>query len=242
MQISDASNPVEKMLPADLRQQIEQSRQERLLESFRDMQGDIGIFGGSFDPPHLAHVEIIRVVQANRHFDSLVFMPAWQNPLKQRETGASPEQRMDMLLLALADEEAPFQVSAIELQRPERSFTVDTLRQITQECSENARLHMVIGSENFDTLKDWKDINGIFRLTENIIPVSRSASSLEILDSTHGQLGDDLIANLEANFIGIKPIDISSTEVRNRLARGESTEGLVDERVLKYIQSTGLYQ
>ncbi|MBI3999310.1 MAG: nicotinate-nucleotide adenylyltransferase [Candidatus Omnitrophica bacterium] len=188
----------------------------------------IGVLGGTFDPIHEGHLALARAAVKQLKLDRLMFVPAFRHPLhnKENRTIASPEDRFEMAKLA-AKEEPKFKVSDCELKRKGISYTVDTLRELRREFPMPNEIFFITGGDWGKALDQWKDIDTIFSLVHFVV-AKRPGFDMKNLPQ-----GVELL-----NFV---PLDISSTEIRNRLRKGQASGSLVSEAVLDYIRKHRLY-
>jgi len=193
-------------------------------------------FGGSFDPVHLGHLLIARDLLEELSIEELVFLPAYQSPLKEPHR-ASPEDRLEMLKLATKGMER-FSISTLELNRKGISYTVDTAKQLFQGLKE--RPTFLIGADSALTLHLWKDPDELVKLAKFII-IDRASKGKEVktyFKERFPQLKEDE----DYLILSIRRIDISSTEIRQRIKEGKSIRWLVPQDVEEYILSRGLYR
>lgn len=196
----------------------------------------IGIYGGTFDPIHNGHLAIASEVAWQLQLDEVLFVVAGKQPLKQQGHQASAEQRLAMVELACADE-ALFQVSAIELQRPPPSYSFDTITELRQVYGPNADLWFVMGADALAELHRWYKAAELIRLVRLAV-VERPNASYDL-------------AKLEATLPGISEridpiegpqLDIASSDLRARHAKGQPIRYQLPEAVLAYIKDHKLYQ
>ena len=188
----------------------------------------IGVFGGTFDPIHRTHLNIARAAMRHAKLDRVLFVVAGMPPHKHGEVFATPEQRLRMVEAALADEPG-MEACDIELKRHGPSYTADTLDALRAEYPD-AELHLILGLDSLADLPDWYAPDRILRQAK-ILGVSRPGIPTELPPLLVGHC--DLIPFAEN--------DLSSTEVRDRLACGEDVSHLLPPAVLRYIQAEGLY-
>ena len=183
----------------------------------------IGLFGGSFDPPHNGHISAARTALEKAGLAAVVFVPARVSPLKIGQMRAPDDARLEMLRLAIADEPR-FSVSDIELRRPGVSFTIDTIRHFISE-NPSDDFALIIGADSLATFHHWKESDEIARLCRIIV------------------LARDGFPN-ETDFTIIRDFDspVSSTEIRRRLAASEPLGDFLPPAVAGYIRRHGLYQ
>jgi nicotinate-nucleotide adenylyltransferase len=182
----------------------------------------IGLYGGSFDPIHNGHLILARDAVERLELDKVIFLPARISPHKLDCPPAPPDARCQMLVTAIADEPR-FEMDACEIARQGPSFTVDTLQTFRARYPQ-AKLYYLIGDDNLPELETWKNISKIRELAQFVV-LSRAGMPF---------LGD---------FPTItRHIEISSTEIRNRIARGLSVRYLVPLPVCNVITKLGLYR
>ena len=186
----------------------------------------IGVIGGTFDPIHHGHLLLARFALEQIPLDEVLFIPAADQPLKQGAY-APAEERWAMVELAIAD--CPdFAASRLELDRPGKSYTVETLR-LLHQLYPRAALFFVIGEDNVGQLDAWYDLEGIFAQCTVVV----GARPSEVV-------GDPkLLARL--HFIDTPLIELSSTEIRTRRAAGLPIRYMVPEAVEAHILAKGLY-
>jgi nicotinate-nucleotide adenylyltransferase len=188
----------------------------------------LGVLGGSFNPPHNGHLIIASDAFEALGLDRLLVVPANANPLKGHDAdGASPQQRLEMAGLAFG-EDPRFEVSSMEIERAGLSFTVDTLEAL-KAANPGAELVLIIGMDAYRSLDKWKDPDRIRRLARLAV-LARMDVGPE-----PGELPDDV------QVVTTRRVDVSSTEVRARLADGKPIKGFVAESVERYIAAAKLY-
>lgn len=196
----------------------------------------MGLLGGSFDPIHQGHIDMaLRMVEA-RDLDGVVLMPTFVPPHKIRESMAAAEHRLAMCRLA-AEDHPQLQVSDMELTREGASFTVDTLNALREEYPDT-QWHLITGADMFVTLRSWHRFGDI-AAGAVLCTFSREGTDAQHLQEYAAGLTADGIAC----YVDAKPImTVSSTEIRQRIAAGESLAGLVPASVERYIADHGLYR
>jgi nicotinate-nucleotide adenylyltransferase len=199
----------------------------------------IGVLGGSFDPVHFGHLGVACAVAGALALDQVLLLPAAQAPLRAAGVRASGEQRIEMLRRAVAELAAAGQtrlgVCEIELQRGGVSYTADTLRALRAERP-GVEWTWIVGADQLARLGQWREPAELARLAE-WAAYARPGHAWE----AHGA---PPIPGLRVRRV--EPAggvwDISSSEVRARLERGEDVTGLVPDKVIEYIRETGLYR
>ncbi len=193
-------------------------------------------FGGSFDPVHVGHLLIARDVKEALGFERVVFIPAFQAPLKAPHL-ASPEDRFNMLKLALQDQ-PDYEVSSLEIEKGGISYTVDTARYLYNMYGE--RPFFLVGSDSFLSFHLWKDPMDILSLARLVI-VDREGKKVKVEKYIRDRF-PHLKEKEDFFFISVRKIDISSTEIRERIKKGQPIKWLVPEVVERYILEKGLYK
>lgn len=181
----------------------------------------IGIYGGTFDPIHHGHLILAREALEKLQLETVIFVPATLSPHKQ-STAASAEMRLAMLRAATADEHG-FAVDDCELRRPPPSYTIETVEEI-QKRESDAELYYLIGEDNVAELPSWHRFTELKTLVHFIV-----------LDRTGGKTAHDC-------EVVRRKIDISATEIRNRVASGRSIRYFVPMAVEEIIRRENLYR
>lgn len=208
------------------------------------------LFGGSFDPVHNGHIAAATAVMEKLGADRVVLVPNYQNPLKERAAGAPAEKRLEMLRLAVDGIEG-LEVSAIEVERREPSYTAQTLR-LWRKREGNGSLWFVMGRDLFSSVAEWRDFEEIFEKT-NIAVISRRGVRAEV--SPPFEIKDRFLYDGEGMetvrfnhksgsrlwFVEIDAPDISSTRIRDRVRDGGGFERLVPPGVADFIRQNRLY-
>ena len=196
----------------------------------------IGIYGGTFSPPHNGHIAAAKAFMEQMWLDILYVIPAATPPHKQMTCAVSPEDRLNMCRLAFSEMEGVY-VSDMEIRRGGKSYTVDTLQKLT---GEDRRLFLLLGTDMMLSLGEWYRPDEIFRLS---YPVYIRREKDAILDQRIIQT----IADYNKKYgkvvrrIVTEPLVISSSEIRERFATEQSVEGLLPPSVEKYIRDKHLY-
>lgn len=190
--------------------------------------GRIGIFGGTFDPVHSAHLEVAEAVRDALELDRMLLVVANQPWQKEGERPLTPaEDRFAMVAAAVEDRPA-LEASRVELDRGGPSYTIDTVRQL-HRAHPGAELFLVVGSDVVPTLPTWHDEEAL-----------RGAVTLAVVGRP-GAPAAPPPAGWRAVPTPTSPSDLSSTELRRRLEAGEPVDGAVPEAVIRCIRQRGLY-
>jgi nicotinate-nucleotide adenylyltransferase len=199
----------------------------------------IALFGGTFDPIHLGHTRVAGAAARQIGAEKVVFIPARISPLKGFFPLARDEDRWRMILLAIADNDA-FAVSDCELKRPAPSYTLDTVRQFQRECGPETSIHWLLGADSVGDLVHWHKIRELIDAC-NLTTMQRPGYTPDF-DRFEPLWGPERVAKLKRNIIQTPLIDISSTEIRQRLAAGEDISGMLHPDVIQYIREHRLYR
>lgn len=204
----------------------------------------LGIFGGSFDPVHFGHLILAEQCREQAELDKVLFVPTAISPFKSAGPLASDKQRIEMLSLAIAGH-THFQISTLEIERGEKSFTVDTLSQIKLEHSD-AELFLMIGEDSLMSFDQWKDPETICQLATLLVvrrPGNQSSLEDDVvnLSSLKSLMNEDLFQRTNEHAIHSRMIQISGTDIRARIETDKSIRYLTPRAVEKYIQSQKLY-
>ena len=201
--------------------------------------------GGTFDPPHVGH--LLAALDACDHLqlDRLIFVPAAQQPLKGDGQSAPANHRLGMVeLMARAD--ARLGVDAIEVQRGGLSFTVDTLAEYERRFPESERFFL-LGVDAFALLDQWRDPARVVSLAHFVVMTrawgnGSATRDLAIEDVTSKVRAIGGAAALAPHLMDLRRIDVSSTEIRDRVRSGRAIRGFVTDAVAQYIEFNGLYR
>jgi nicotinate-nucleotide adenylyltransferase len=211
----------------------------------------IGIFGGSFNPPHNGHVNSLTTVQKKMGFDQIHIIPNNQNPLKIPMDGPSNEHRLEMSRLAFSTYGQAFQINDTELKRGGKSYTIDTINELLKTHKSN-ELYLIIGADNFENFSQWKDYKKILELV-NIVVTTRPGYQIPetesewpdyltpfVAESDFGTL--ELKTGRSVEFLTLNDLDISSSELRKKLRLGRPTEKFLPLSVESYIKEKQLFK
>lgn len=186
----------------------------------------VGLFGGSFDPIHLGHLIVGRAVAERLGLAELRFMPTGEQPLKHGRHVASGAQRVAMVAAAVAGEPG-LSLERVEIDRPGRSYTVDTLRALRAR-EPGSEFVVLLGADAAAELGHWHEAEALPGLAR-LIAFARPGTTRP----SHPLLHD---------VVEAPAVEISSTAIRRRVAAGRSIRYLVPEAVAEYIAATGLYR
>lgn len=199
---------------------------------------NIGFFGGTFNPPHLAHKRLALTFQKEAALDKILVVPTFVPPHKVAPSLASGEDRLNMCRLMFRED--IFSVSDMELRRKGKSYSFDTLCELKKLYPDD-RLFMIIGSDMLLSFHEWYRYRDILKLVtlcaasrdgkEGVRKLSEYASHTLGLDSRKGEI---ILSELP-------PVELSSTEIRSLLANGKDAEEYLGKEVSDYIKKRNLY-
>lgn len=188
----------------------------------------LGIFGGTFNPIHMGHLLIAEAAAEALELDRIIFIPCATPPHKHPRMLAEARHRLRMVKLAIQGNPR-FGCSDIEVRRGGPSYSVETLRQL-RHAMPRGKFYFLIGADSLRELHKWREAAELARLCE-FICVARP-----------GEQARAKLRGLRVHKLPGHPADISSSDIRERLARGASIRYLVPEIVQRYIHKTGLYR
>ena len=208
----------------------------------------IGLFGGTFDPIHFGHLRPALDVMEALSLDVLRFIPAHRPPLRD-EPVVTSRQRVDMVKLAILRQPG-FVLDTCELEREGPSYTVDTLQLLREKSGKSIPLALLLGSDAFAKLSQWHAWEKLTELA-HIAVMMRPDAALDESDFPDGWLAERLTDSVGACrakpsgkiiTVAVTQLAISATDIRARLAAGQSIHYLTPEPVCDYIEEYGLYQ
>ncbi len=191
----------------------------------------IGLFGGTFDPPHLAHLEVAQTARLFAQLDRVIWMTAGDPPLRQHGPFASALDRLEMTRLEISGNPV-FEASGWEVNRVGTSYSVQTVRYLT-ELHPDDELFLILGGDSLRSFHKWREPYEILGLTKLLV-FSRGG---------HDYSDVEAVILKSTTMIDDTPeIDISSLEIRKQIAAGKSIRQLIPDSVADYIRDQGLYQ
>ena len=195
----------------------------------------LGIFGGTFNPIHRGHIELVKHFTCLARLDKVLLIPTKIPPHKVSADLLDGQTRFEMCSLA-AEGEDKIEVSDVELRREGNSYTIDTLKALEKIC-DGAQFYLIMGADMLLCLDSWRDYRGIIDRCV-ICAAARNDSTVQELKLKAEALG---ISENRVIISDEKIMTVSSTEIRDRLKKGEGISGLVPEKVEKYIADNKLY-
>jgi nicotinate-nucleotide adenylyltransferase len=198
----------------------------------------IGIFGGTFDPVHYGHLAIAEEVYHKLKLARVVFVPAGQPPHKLGWPITPAQQRLEMLQLAVADN-PHFEISLVDIQRVGPSYTVDTLRLLREEWGPHVELYFIIGGDSLKDLPSWHDPAGVIAQACIVALMRPGYVEIEAL----GQQLSRRLPGLAQRLLTLTGprMDISSTDLRQRVRVGEPVRYQIPDAVERYMREQHLY-
>jgi nicotinate-nucleotide adenylyltransferase len=203
------------------------------------MSEKIILFGGTFDPVHIGHIEVAQAAAKKIGAKMVILIPARRSPHKNQKPCAPDNDRIEMLKLAVKGNDM-FKVSTIELNRAEPSYTIDTIHQLKQKYGDSSELYWLIGADMVKSLLLWHKILEIMGQC-NISVMNRGGYEKPDFGSLAGKLDKEYIEKLKKNMIETPFIEISSTEIRQKLANEEDVSKYLHPDVLNHIKEHKLY-
>jgi nicotinate-nucleotide adenylyltransferase len=209
------------------------------MESDPAAEPSILIFGGTFDPPHLAHGILPPLVARAVDCAGVLYVPTSSNPLKDRRP-APPEHRLAMLRLALHDI-PDAEVCTIELERTGPSYTVDTLEALDREHGPDVRWRLMMGADAAASFHRWRRPDRILQLATPVVVLRPPWSERRLREALAATASPDEVDRWMAWTVEVPQLDISAADVRRRLEAGKPVAQLLHPAVLDYIRAHGLY-
>ncbi len=197
----------------------------------------VGIMGGTFDPPHIAHLIMAEVARVRLELDKVVFIPSGDPWMKSDHIVTSAEKRVEMVSLAIATNPA-FSLSLIEVNRPGPTYTIDTIEQLLGEVGCDAGLFLLLGWDSVAELPSWKAPYRISKMAR-VVAFPRpgfAKPDLAELEKAMPGIGDRIV------YIDEPSLSISSTCIRQRAMEGKSVRYMVPDAVRQYIIEHDLYK
>jgi nicotinate-nucleotide adenylyltransferase len=199
----------------------------------------LGIFGGSFDPVHYGHLLLAESCREQCALDRVWLLPAAASPLKQDRRTAAGRHRVEMLRLAIGGHPA-LEISTLEIDRGGVSYTVDTLAEIHTRQPE-AELFLLMGADALVDLPQWREVRRICELATPIV-VRRAGAAEPSLDMLRGIVTPERWELFRSHQVTMPLIELASSDIRARVARGASIRFRTPRAVEKYIETHGLYR
>lgn len=190
----------------------------------------IGIFGGTFNPPHNGHLAVVKSVQKSVGLDKVLFIPSFISPHKQEGEQSLSSHRLEMLKIALSGEKR-YEILEYELRRQKTSYTIDTLQYLLKEYPA-AKFFLIIGMDNYLTFHQWKNYQKILEQS-TLVVMNRPGYPRQI---------NHIVGTKNVMFVEVPNIDISSSIIRQMVKEGKPIREMVGEKVEEYIRRNNLYK
>lgn len=194
----------------------------------------VGVLGGTFDPVHLGHLRAAEVARDELELDRVLFVPAANPPHKRGDSVTDASMRVAMLELAIADV-VGFELSTLEIERGGASYTIETL-DVMHEENPGVEYWFITGSDAFVEIRTWRQWDSLLERYSFVVHerpgVSIGEASRAVPESFHERIA----------FVKREMLNVSSTEIRRSVRRGQSIRFLVPEPVEEYVRRNGLYQ
>lgn len=195
----------------------------------------VAVFGGSFNPIHVGHLIVAEEAAERLGLDRVIFVPAGQPPHKGAEGMAPAAARLEMVRRAIAGNPR-FAASDVEVRRPGKSFTVDTLGALRKRLPAGTELFLVIGEDAAADLPGWREPRRILELARPVVAAREGAARGAV-----ARLRRMMPRGRGPETVAVR-VDVSATELRSRIASGRSVRYLVPEAARRVIERRGLYR
>ncbi|GAA2216404.1 nicotinate-nucleotide adenylyltransferase [Nonomuraea monospora] len=189
----------------------------------------VGVMGGTFDPIHHGHLVAASEVAHHFQLDEVVFVPTGRPYQKSERVVSAPEDRYLMTVIATASNPR-FSVSRVDVDRPGPTFTIDTLRDISDIYGPDVQLFFITGADALGAILDWQQADELFELA-HFVGCTRPGHTLHDPGLPEGRV----------TLLEIPALAISSSECRQRVAKGEPIWYLVPDGIVQYINKRGMY-
>lgn len=192
----------------------------------------IGFFGGTFDPPHIAHSILANEVRKQMNFDKIIFIPSGNPPLKNEDSVSSPMHRLNMAKIAF-ERDKNFEINDIEIKKHfKKSYTIDTVLKLAEGYkNDHVKLYLIIGIDNLIDFPKWKEPDKIFSICE-VLVMYRPGYIIKKITPEYSS---------KVKYIDVPLLEISSTSIRKKVKNKESIKYLVFPEVENYILNNKLY-
>ncbi len=199
----------------------------------------VGVYGGTFSPPHIGHVSAAIAFIEQEKLDELIIIPTYQPPHKEREKGATPMQRLEMCKLSFSHVKG-VSVSDMEIERKGKSYTYLTLSELISERND-IRPVFLCGTDMILTFDEWYRFEDIFKMAD-IVYIRREND--ELITEQIKSKTQEYVSKYNANVreLRTEPINISSTELREMIRKNQNTSAYLNKETEEYIRKWNIYQ
>ena len=197
----------------------------------------IGILGGTFDPVHLGHLIIAEEVRSNVGLDKILFVPAGVPWMRENEGVSAGKHRLNMVDLAVKSN-PHFESSSIEIDRQGVTYTADTLETLREDLDHEVELSFIMGMDVLEKFHLWKSPETVVELCSLVI-VNRPGNQAVDVNEVVKKYPE---AGAKLRIINVPRMEISSSEIRERVRQKKSLKYLVSEEVIEYIDKNNLYK
>ena len=195
---------------------------------------DVLLFGGTFNPPHLGHLEIVKQVKEKLGVKKVILLPAGNPPHKVGIDVLDVKHRVNMLRLAIENQKG-FEISEIEANRKGYTYTIDTLREFYKTYQGKYNIFYLIGADMLESLSKWKDYRELFKICEFVVALRKGYTRESLINLIKDN-------GYNARVVDINCVNISSTEIRRLIKNNGDVSGLISPKVEKYIKDNNLYR
>ena len=210
----------------------------------------IAVFGGTFNPVHYGHLRLAEEAREICGLDRVVFMPTFITPHKLTESLTPARFRFELVKAAIEDNPG-FSISDLEIRREGRSFTVDTVRELLKEP--DTEVFLILGSDSFNDIASWYEYEDLLSLASFIVaprpnhPPKPLEEVLPVELAAKFWYDSRVMGFVNSNgnsitYLDTTPIDISSSDIRERVRRGRTVRYLLPDTVIEFIRKEGLYR
>jgi len=199
----------------------------------------LGIFGGTFDPVHYGHLLLAETCREQCRLDSVWFVPAATPPHKSAHPPAPAQHRWEMLRLAIGGHEA-LELSPLELDRGGVSYTFETLEAVHRQRPTD-EIFLLVGADTLADMPNWREPQAILRLAHPVV-VARAGAPAPDFTPLAALAAPEELAAMRRHVVAMPAVDLSSSDIRRRVAQGQSIRYRTPRAVEEYIRSSGLYR
>ena len=198
----------------------------------------IAIMGGTFDPIHYGHLVTAQAVKEKFGVEKVLFIPTGNPPHKVDREVSSSEKRYFMTVLATITNPS-FEVSRIEIDREGYTYTIDTIRELKNTLSDDTKIYFITGADAIHKILTWKEPEKLLKMCE-FVAVTRPGYNKDKLFEHIKNIEKTLKGKI--HFLEVPHLDISSSDLRNRVQENKSIKYMLPEEVENYIYKFGLYR